>query len=208
MLILHHLRVEENPLIDMSSLDADLRNVEDVIIAESMDIKFVRVDLNLSGYIDNESLFGEPVKKSFPSAVEDIKNAGNCLAVELPTAAVFHLMRVSEHGLRRLARKLQVKVIDKKQLCPLEYAEWDKVITAIDNKIKAMKPSLPKGPKRQTQLELYSEANQHCLFMKDIWRNTISHTRKPYSSLEAQSVFERVRDFMQFLDRALRVKQK
>lgn len=39
--------------------------------------------------------------------------------------------------------------------------------------------------------------------MKDIWRNSAAHTRKPYKASEALGVYERVRDFMHFLASAL-----
>ncbi|MGA2516207.1 MAG: hypothetical protein ABSG44_06625 [Thermodesulfobacteriota bacterium] len=201
-LILIHLQ-HGNPQIDMSSLAAHLQNVKDVIMSACWNIQFIRIDSNLSNYVDNDSLFGEVVLRQFPGASEDIKSAGNCLAIELPTATVFHLMRVSEHGLRQLAKKLHVKVTDNKKLCPLEYTEWDKIIIAIKHKIDDKRSGLPKGPRRQAQIELYSEAADHCTFIKDIWRNSVSHTRRPYTQTEAISVFERIRDFMQFLAKVL-----
>jgi len=39
--------------------------------------------------------------------------------------------------------------------------------------------------------------------MKDIWRNNMAHTRKPYNQTEAVGVMERVREFMQFLGKYL-----
>jgi hypothetical protein len=45
----------------------------------------------------------------------------------------------------------------------------------------------------------YSDAADHCEFMKDIWRNNVSHTRKAYSDPEAVAVLQRVREFMEFL---------
>ena len=55
---------------------------------------------------------------------------------------------------------------------------------------------MPKGPKRQEKLELLSDAADHCVFMKDIWRNSVSHTRNPYKKSEAIAALDRVRDFM------------
>ena len=130
------------------------------------------------------------------------------MAVELSTAAVFHLMRVSEYGCGDSHERFFVKLTDKRKHQPLEYADWDKVITGINNKIQHVKTSLSKGPVQHGKLNLCSEAAQHCLYMKDIWRNDISHTRQPYSQAEAIVVFERVRDFMQFLERAITVRQK
>jgi hypothetical protein len=58
---------------------------------------------------------------------------------------------------------------------------------------------LPSGPKRQTKLDFYSDAADHGMFMKDIWRNNVSHARRPYHAGEAKVVLDRVRDFMRFL---------
>src|SRR4051794_4802873 len=48
-------------------------------------------------------IMGAEVKAAFPSAMPDVLEVGNCLAAECNTAAVFHLMRVAEVGLRALA---------------------------------------------------------------------------------------------------------
>jgi len=142
------------------------------------------------------------VYEKFEAARLDVKASGNCLSGELFTAAVFHLMRVAEHGLRGLSRKVNVRLTHKGKTLPVEFAEWDGVITAIKNKIEASR-KLPRGPRRQARLEFYSDAADHCLFMKEIWRNNISHARKPYIEAEALAVFNRVKDFMLFLGREL-----
>src|ERR1022692_625583 len=93
---------------DYSSLCADCRNVRDVLMAESWDRKFVQIAPSYGTYVNNDSLLGDPVKVAFPSAQNDIQHAGNCLAVECGTAAVFHLMRAVEWGLRALCRDLGI----------------------------------------------------------------------------------------------------
>jgi hypothetical protein len=40
--------------------------------------------------------------------------------------------------------------------------------------------------------------------MKDIWRNSVSHTRKAYIRDEALAAFNRVGDFMKFLARDMK----
>jgi hypothetical protein len=165
-------------------------------------VKFAQIPAPDDRYFENEKLFGDAVFNSFEEARQDIKDSGNCLAASLYTACVFHLMRVSEFGLRRLARKLKVKLTDKQKMQPLEYAVWDKVITAIHTNIEAQKRSAA-GPKKQAELSKFSEAGHHCTFMKNIWRNDVSHTRKPYIRDEALSAFARVNGFMRFLGSAL-----
>ena len=139
---------------------------------------------------------------SIPEAKRDIQDALYCYALERDTASVFHLMRVAEFGLRILAKKLRVSLDLKHKgtIIPIDHAEWQKVIDAIKNKLGKIK-NLPAGPKRAAQLELLSDAGDHCLFMKDIWRNAVSHTRKPYNPTEALGALTRVRDFMVFIAR-------
>jgi hypothetical protein len=90
------------------------------------------------------------------------------------------------------------KITHTGDLIPLEYGEWDQIITQINLKIAAAR-QLPRDANREKELTIYSEASQHCLFMKDIWRNTVSHARKTYIGKEAVAAMERVRDFMRFL---------
>jgi hypothetical protein len=139
-----------------------------------------------------------PIGLIFKDSKTDTDEAIFCYALERYTATVFHSMRIAEHGLRYLARKVKVRLSHKGNFQPIEYADWQKVIDGIKIKI-AKAVALVPGPKRQAKLEQYSDAADHCLFMKDIWRNTISHARKPYKGPEALAAFQRVRDFMQFL---------
>jgi hypothetical protein len=160
--------------------------------------KFLYIPAADAAYYDSAHLFGEAVAVSFSEAESDIRAAGNCIACGLYTACVFHLMRVAEFGLRRIAIKLRVRLKDRGKYHPVEYATWDKVITNCKGKIDKIRQK-PVGSKKQADLEFYSDAADHCLFMKDIWRNNISHTRQPYNEPEALAVLERVRDFMKFL---------
>ena len=85
---------------------------------------------------------------------------------------------------------------------PIEYADWEKIITEIKNKI-AQTRALPAGPKKQAKLEFYSDAADHCTFMKDIWRNNVSHARKGYEDYESLAILGRVQDFMKFLAKGI-----
>jgi hypothetical protein len=158
---------------------------------------WLRMDGRYIPFIE-PSPWGADVERAFPEAAIDIRSAGIALGVDLPTAAVFHAMRVTEYGLRWLARRLRVRLTDKGRRQPLEYADWQKVITECQNQLKATR-QLPKAQKRQERLAKYSRAADHCDYMKDIWRNDVSHTRRVYSAPEAEAVVQRVREFMQFL---------
>jgi hypothetical protein len=105
-------------------------------------------------------------------------------------------MRVAEFGLRRLAKNLRVALTDKGKRCPIEYKDWDKVITACRSKIAEAR-TLPVGAKKEKLLQHYSRAADSCEYMKDIWRNEVSHTRRRYRKQEALGVIERVKEFVQ-----------
>ena len=185
-----------------SEVRSELNRVKETIIKELSERKFLFIPKELTLFLDSDALFGHAVAQVFPSGKEDIRESGNCLAADCNTACVFHLMRVGEHGLRRLARKLRVRLTHTGKNCPIEFADWDKVVTAIRGKIAEARKK-PSRPKRQALLEAYSNAADHCEYMKDIWRNNMAHTRNPYSASEAIVVFGRLQDFMQFLGRYL-----
>src|SRR6266571_6806525 len=59
---------------------------------------------------DQKELFGPAVAKKFKNAATDIAKAGNCLALQEPTACVFHLMRAMEVAVRRLSKRLGITI--------------------------------------------------------------------------------------------------
>jgi hypothetical protein len=195
-------RLAQKTTVSPAVIGVEVRNLETQLSREIHERKFVWIAKDRTTFVDAENLFGEPVSKVFPSAAKDIKEAGNCLAIASSTAVVFHLMRVAEYGLRALAKKLRVSITHKGRTIPVQLADWDKVITGIKNKITEVRTS-PSGMKRQEQLELYSDAGDHCSFMKDIWRNNVSHTRRSYTDKEAMAVLDRVQAFMMFLAQGL-----
>jgi hypothetical protein len=158
--------------------------------------RFMYVPRDQSLYWDNIDLFGDDFIIGFPlAALLEMIEAGNCYAAGRWTACVFHSMRVAEHGLRSLAKRLKVKLTDKRKSCPLEYGDWDKVITAIRNRIKDIR-LLPRGPKKERELQFFSESADHCEYMKDIWRNEISHSRRRSTKPESAAVLNRVKEFV------------
>lgn len=142
-----------------------------------------------------------PVWRAMPESHEDSFEATICFALDRHTACVFHRMRIAEYGLRYLAKRTATSkdLTHKKKHQPIELADWNAIITAINNKIEAWRSRARSSLKFQTRVELYSDANDHCTYMKDIWRNSTSHARRPYDKVEARRCLSRVENFMQFL---------
>jgi hypothetical protein len=159
--------------------------------------KFMFIPSDQFYYWGNATIFGDDFSNEFPEAARfEALEVGNCFAAGRWTASVFHSMRVAEYGLRKLAKSLKVNIIDRGKNCPLEYGDWHTVITAIRGKIADAR-KLPAGPKKTEALRRYSDAADHCEYMKDIWRNEISHTRRAYSKAECLGAIDRVRGFIQ-----------
>ena len=179
-------------------LSGDLLRFQQDLNRELYRRKFAYIPSPNDKYFEQERLFGEGVHKKIPEARQDIKEAGNSMAVGLYTACVFHLMRTAEHGLRKLARRLKVKLVHNQKPTPLKEEDWEKIIVGIDGRITVLRQITLKVKKRE-QLKLYSELAQHCRYIRDIFRNDVSHTRDPYNYEEAKAAWFRVRPFMQLI---------
>lgn len=130
-----------------------------------------------------EPLFGRAVADAFPKAAEDIAEAGNCLALNRPTACVFHLMRAMERAVQALYTKLGLTKDPER--------EWGKLLSDIDGEIEKM----PKGDDRNE----WSAAHTHLYHVKQSFRNDTMHPKQTYTPDEAKAVFDAVRSFMQHL---------
>ncbi len=128
--------------------------------------------------------FGSIVGDVFPDAASDVSEAGKCLALGRGTAAVFHLMRAMECGVKSMSVHLGIENTDR---------EWGKLLSDTAAKIESM----PKGDKRDS----WSETHTHLYHVKQAWRNSTMHPKKTYTIEEADSVYAAVRSFMKNLAR-------
>jgi hypothetical protein len=168
-----------------------LEDLQYAIDAE-LDVRcFLMIDENKRDFLDHDDLFGVPVSKAFPSSKSHIKAAGSCIAVDLNTAAVFHLMLVAEIGIHALAKRLKIRL--KRDL---EYEDWGTVIKGIKDELNKTSPRSKSG---QRKVEFYRKAMDECDFFKDVWRNNIFHGRKPCDEFDANKAFAKVKDFMEQL---------
>lgn len=143
-------------------------------------------------YYDPPSpLFGVEVHSQFPSAVYEIEEAAKCLAVGRSTAAVFHLMRVMEVGIRAVARCLGVpdpiKAVGK---------NWGMILK---NVLAARTAKSSASPKEWLcpDDEAYFDAVYATLdAVRNAWRNTTMHVENKYTDEEAEHILIAVRSFM------------
>lgn len=151
-------------------------------------IMFVVEPGQVSFYL-GEMLFGEAVEDAFPSASQEIGDAGKSRALGRWTACVIHLMRALEPALSSLAEHLGVQTDQN----------WNKALNEIDAKLREINKSNGGAEAEQWA----SEASAHLRVVKNAWRNHAAHGRARYDKEEAIAIYENVRPLMRTLARRL-----
>lgn len=145
-------------------------------------------------YDQPEPAFGPNVASRYQKANKDIAAANRCYALDEWTACVFHSMRVLEIGLRDLAKRLDIRIVNRKgKETHLESAQWHDILTEMAKVITAMSGATPSKKRKQ---EYYSQIALEFTHFKDAWRNHVMHAREPYDEREALMVLGAVNRFM------------
>jgi len=180
--------------IIMINLSDNLRKLRGILEEELRKQWVIHIPKHNAWWFDNKQTFGDDVLNSFPSAVDDILEAGNCYALDRSTASVFHCMRILEHGLNALAKDVGVS---------FELTNWGNIIDQIESEIKKLR-NAPKTPEKDERLQFVSEAAKEFTYFKDGWRNHVSHRRTTYDMFQALSVLTHVQAFMKHLSTKLK----
>lgn len=158
--------------------------------AEMRGTKMFVVQAAEAKYYGNEHLFGNDVATAFPTAAQDIADAGKCRALGQWTACVMHLMRALETPLTTLAAYCDVPSGNN----------WNKELNEIEQKLRSVQRSTDGAHAEQWA----SEAAAHLRNIKNAWRNHAQHGRARYNNEEAGAIWGNVRSFMQSAARQLR----
>jgi len=128
-------------------------------------------------------LFGDPVFNAFPSANEDIAEAGSCLALGRGTACVMHLMRAAEVGLGALAKAVNVT----------NQNDWGSYLRKIEGELTQRAQT---SGARTADEQFYAEAATAFDHMRRAWRNPTMHVDRTYTPDRAGEIFDAVKAFM------------
>jgi hypothetical protein len=162
------------------------------VVVVHIEYKHLEYFQNPQFFDRREDVFDPEVSTSFPSAGDDIAEAGKCLACGCATACVMHLGRVLEVGLRTLAAEVGVGGQN----------DWGKYLEKIEAELsRRLKTSGARSPDEQ----FYAES--HAMFdsVRRAWRNPTMHVDKSYSPERAEEILIAVRSFMRHL--ATRLKE-
>ena len=164
----------------------DLQNLRGRILDQLDSRYFLFVPLKSLDYYIKADLFGADVPIKFPNAIDDIEEAGKCLALDRGTAAVMHLMRVMECGLKGLALLLGIP-----------YApSWESYLKQIQAKISDHQS---KDAEWKRDEVFYRDISGDLMTIKQAWRNPTMHVGRKYSAEEAEEIFRSVRTLMKHL---------
>jgi len=207
LLVLQRLqkRLGQHPP-SFAAIGSDAATARTTIVGELDKRHFLYVAEDRVDFVGTE-LFGSKVFNNFETARPEVQSAGECLAAECSTACVFHLMRVAEIGLRALAYDREVRVFKNARTMfeiPLELATWDQLIVELEEAERAIQ-GFPQTLAREAQFAFYHGALMQYRAFKNVFRNSIMHTRDSYDRDEALSVFNKVKEFMGIL--ASRIKE-
>ena len=185
----HSITIAHHMLSNCKNGEEIHRGVEN--LAKSMaieleDRKFYGPLRRYEQYYEQPKLFGDEVFFHFPSANNDIFEAGACLALERGTASVMHLMRVVEVGLKALSTALGVT----------QQNDWGSYLREIEKELAArIKASGTRVPDEQFYVEVFLTFDN----VRRAWRNPTMHVDNVYSPERAEEILIAVRGLMRHL---------
>jgi hypothetical protein len=189
-------KIESGTLISFEEMKCDVTELRKRMHDELKSKTYLLIPEIEADFYKADQPFGEVVENSFPSAAYDIAEASKCIALDRPTACVFHLMRAIEFGLRELARSIKGQ--------DLYSSNWNKSLNDFDSALNELRFAIQANTKAkpegwEKQERFLSEASALLRNVKNTWRNKVMHIEKKYTSGEAISIFETSKKFMVFL---------
>ncbi|MER9255021.1 hypothetical protein NKI59_25080 [Mesorhizobium sp. M0598] len=130
------------------------------------------------------------INRIFPDAARELEEACKCLALQRPTAAVFHAMRMLEVGIRKLADLLDLP----DQTKPGE-RNWGTMLKTIKSQIEEKYPARMPNSEGASFERMFASLDA----VKNPWRNGTMHVESFYTDSEALHIVRCVAYFMQTL---------
>jgi hypothetical protein len=165
-------------------MQEDIKTLANLIYYEIDNKAFLFIPTTNRPYFDKpDHAFGEDVWDRFNEVNPDVRDASLCMAYEQWTAAVFHLMCVTECAIKRLADYMGLTLPN------IGGMTWGQILREIDD-------AMAKLPKKSVELEKCSAAAAHLRNIKNAWRDPTMHGRRRYDREEAKAIFEHVKAFV------------
>lgn len=172
-----------------------LSHWESPFFAELSQHAFFQLPISEATYFCDSVSVGEEIQASidtlgaFNDAAFDVKEGGRCIALDRPTAAVYHLMRAAEYGLVAVAASIGVPAEKR--------TSWEAMIGSIHGEIKAKVSR--KEPNYKQDEKKYDDLCAWFTTIKNGWRNPASHVPISYSLNTAKGMFSATRTLFEHL---------
>lgn len=153
---------------------------------------YFSVDSDHQRYFTNPEPFGPAVSERFSSAIVDIEESGRCIALNRSTAAVFHLMRVMELGLRVVGASLNDPSID-----PVRNPTWSVMLRRFDSELRKSLPD--RSSEWRADEAFFAGVASRLYSVKDAWRNPTMHVQLTYTEEQAMEIYNNVSGFMRHI---------
>lgn len=168
------------------AFEADAEVINNLIDDALEEIKFGFIPKKKVEYWQQKKLFGGDVYDQFPSARDEITEAGNCFAHDLNTACIFHLMRAVEIGVHAMHWSMTGRVnltYEKykpskgatRKSKPIELCDWQQLYNGLTLALETLERGKSTSKAKHDKHTFYSELIGIFKHFKDAWRNTISH---------------------------------
>jgi hypothetical protein len=187
--LLNDAKSDSVPFGDLTKPVANFQNLLSRALLEPM---FFVIPRSRRPYYEGTSLFGPEVDSIFPECIRDIAEAGKCLALARWTATVFHLMRVLEIGLRKLALELGVKTPPDELMRKTMGEVLKECRTALHHGMQS-------GRFKKDDRDFYDGALAFLESSKNAWRNHVDHGMDHYTEENAIETFNSTRSFLRRL---------
>lgn len=179
--------------ITMGDIRDTIEDVESRLRDECQLVSFVILNRSQKSlFSDANQLAGWDIITIFPNAARELEEAARCLALQRPTASVFHSMRILEIGIQKLAKILEIPD-------PIKPADrnWGMILSKIKEKIDLLFPPKKRLPDSDGVAfeALYASLDA----VKNPWRNSTMHVESFYTDAEAQHILNCVVFFMRTL---------
>jgi hypothetical protein len=132
-------------------------------------------------YDSSAALFNEKSSTAFPDSIVEIRDAGNCIAFDQGTAAVFHLMRAVEHVIKATWKTLGLPE-------PKKYDSWGELLKPMDEQLT--KPVKSPVSIWSSNIQFFSELVMDLRAVKRGCRDGTMHVESTYDTKGAITIFD------------------
>jgi hypothetical protein len=173
--------------IDAEQLKSLVDHLNFTVTDELQQHLFVMVPVNHAQFYDKKgTILGKELIGNFQELTRDAAEAGNCYALGRYTACVFHLSRLLEGSIQKLATELGAT--KEGQPLDVKNEDWFQIEVSIGKVIN----NWPKGEKKTK----YSKVLSSLSALRGGWRNTTMHPGDGYSDEEAEALIKFTKQFL------------